>query len=153
MVTTTNTASPPGTIIAAFFGFLTSTVVALATGALLLGSRQEFADALRASNQKSGTAMTEEQLQQATVVAQAFAIGVVLVIALVYLWLSFKLKAGRNWARVVLTVFTLLQVASLLFTQGNTTTGYVSCAIAVVALVLSYLPASNVYIAAVKHGR
>jgi hypothetical protein len=151
MATTTNTTSPPGTIIAAFFGFLVSTVAALTTGAVLLGSRQEFADALRAANQQSGQAMTEEQLQRATIVGQAFAIGVVVVIALIYLWLSFKLKAGRNWARVVLTVITLLQVASLFVTQGNTTIGYVSCAAAVVALVLSYLPASNAYIAAGRH--
>ena len=35
-------------------------------------------------------------------------------------------------------------------TQGNTAVGYASCAVALVAVVLSYLPASNAYIADVK---
>ncbi|CAM4073930.1 hypothetical protein KIPE111705_39175 [Kibdelosporangium persicum] len=149
MVTSSKKLTPPATIVAAFFGFLVSTVSALASAGFLLGARQELATALRASDLR----MTEEQVEQATTVAQAIAIGVALVIALFYLWLSFKLKAGRNWARVVLTVVTLLQVASLFTTQGETMWGYLSCAVAVVALVLSYLPASNEYITAVKHTR
>lgn len=146
MVTSSKKLTPPVTVVAAFFGFLVSTVSALVSAGLLLAARQELATALRASN----TQMTEEQLERAVTVAQAFAVGVAVLIALFYLWLAFKLKAGRNWARVVLTVVTLLQVAALFTTQGNSLWSYASCAIAVVALVLSYLPASNEYIAAVK---
>jgi hypothetical protein len=150
MVTTTNKYTPPGTIIGAFFGFLVSTVAALAAGGILLGARQELADALRTSNQTSATPMTEEQIRNAAFLGQALAVGVAVLVALFYLWLAFKLKAGRNWARVVLTLVTLLQVASQFVTQGNSAVSYASCAIAVVALVLSYLPPSNAYIAAVK---
>jgi uncharacterized membrane protein len=150
MVTSTTKYTPPGTIIAAFFGFLVSTVAALVTGGVLLGARQELADAVRARNQQSAQPMTEEQIQHSVTLAQGLAIGVVLLIALFYLWLAFKLKAGRNWARVVLTVVTLLQVASQFVTQGNSVVGYASCAVAVLALILSYMPASNEYIAAVK---
>lgn len=146
MTTTTDKTSPPTTIVAAFFGFLVSSVTALATAALLLGSRQEAVDALRSA---PGTSLDEEQLQAAVTVTLAAAVGITLLVALIYLWLSFKLKAGRNWARVVLTVFTLLQVAALVAGQGSAA-GYVSAAVAVVALVLSYLPASNAYIASVK---
>ncbi|GGP75463.1 hypothetical protein [Saccharothrix coeruleofusca] len=145
MVTTTKT-SPPATIIAAFFGFLFSTVTAFAGVAFLLGARQELVDAVRTANPE----MTAEQAEQATTVTMAFSAGVMVLVGLVYLWLSFKLKAGRNWARVVLTVITLLQLAAVLTDQGTTAFGYVSCAIAVAALVLSYLPASNTYIAEVK---
>lgn len=152
-MTTTTHLTPPTTIIAAFFGFLASTVTALVTGGILLGSRPELTEALRESARTSGTPMTEEQLQRSVTLAQAVAIGVVALVALIYLWLSFKLKAGRNWARVVLTVVTLLQAASLFATEGNTTIGYASCAVAVVALVLSYLPPSNAYIAHVKQSR
>jgi hypothetical protein len=149
MVTSTSKLTPPGTIVAAFFGFLVSTVSALVAAGLLLGAREELTTATRASNPQ----MTEEQLQQTVTVALGMAIGVAVLIALFYLWLAFKLKAGRNWARVVLTLVTLLQVASLFVTQGASATGYASCAIAVLALVLSYLPASNEYIAAVKQTR
>jgi hypothetical protein len=147
MVTDTHTLTPPTTIIAAFFGFLTSTVVSLVAVVILAGSRQQLVDSLREANTAN---LTEEQIQSSATLGLGFAIGVTLVIALVHLWLAFKLKAGRNWARIVLTVITLLQLASILATQGNTAVGYASCAIAVVAVVLSYLPASNAYIADVK---
>jgi hypothetical protein len=146
MVTSINKLTPPATVVAAFFGFLVSTVSALVSAGLLLGARQELATATRASNPQ----MAEEQLQQTVAVTQGIAVGIAVLIALFYLWLAFKLKAGRNWARVVLTVVTLLQVASLFVAQGDSAVGYASCAIAVLALVLSYLPASNEYIAAVK---
>ncbi|WP_106186080.1 hypothetical protein [Umezawaea tangerina] len=146
MVTTKNGLTPPSTIITAFFGFLASTVVSLAAIVLLAGSHGQLVDSLRQSN----PSMTDEQLQSTATLGLGFAIGVAAVIALVHLWLAFKLKAGRNWARVVLTVITLLQLASIVATQGNTAVGYASCAIAVVAVVLSYLPASNAYIADVK---
>jgi hypothetical protein len=153
MTTTRNDLTPPGTIIAAFFGFLLSTVGAAATAVVVLTSRQEILDVLRRSNQESSSPMTEDQLQQSVTLAQGIAVGVALLIGLVYLWLSFKLKAGRNWARVVLTIFTLLQVGSLYATEGNSVAGYASAGVAVLALVLSYLPASNVYMAATKRAR
>ncbi len=150
MATTTHDLTPPTTIITSFFGFLASTVTSLVALVLLAGSRQQFVDALRQSNQDTGGSMTEEQINGAATVGLAVAISITLAVALVHLWLAFKLKAGRNWARVVLTLITLFQLASLFATQGNTAVGYASCAIAVVAVVLSYLPASNAYVADVK---
>lgn len=149
MVTSTMKPTPPGTVVAAFFGFLVSTVSALVSAGILLGVRPELITALRTTSPQ----MTEEQLQRAATIAQAIAVGVAVLSALFYLWLAFKLKAGRNWARIVLTVVTLLQVASMFGTEGDSPLGYASCAFAVVALVLSYLPASNEYIAAVKQSR
>jgi hypothetical protein len=145
MTTETVRATPPSTIIAAFFGFLVSTVSAIAGGLLVLSARDEIAAALRRDN----PSLAQDQLDRLTLVAQVIPVAIAGVIALVYLWLSFKLKAGRNWARVTLTVFTLLQAASLLTTQPSWA-GYVSCGIAVVATVLSYLGPSNRYIAGVR---
>ncbi|MDQ7807532.1 hypothetical protein Q5425_27665 [Amycolatopsis sp. A133] len=145
MTTETVRENPPSTIIAAFFGFLASTVSAIAGGLLILTSREEIEAALRKSNPQ----VAQDQLDRLTLVAQALPVAVAAVVAIVYLWLSFKLKAGRNWARVVLTVFTLLQAASLLTTEPSWA-GYLSCGVAVVATVLSYLPPSNRYIAGVR---
>ncbi|WP_103344116.1 hypothetical protein [Amycolatopsis sp. CA-126428] len=145
MTTETVRANPPGTIIAAFFGFLVSTVSAIAGALFVLSARDEIAAALRRDN----PSLSQDQLDRLTLVAQAVPVAIAGVIALVYLWLSFKLKAGRNWARVTLTVFTLLQAASLVTTQASWA-GYVSCGIAVVATVLSYLAPSNRYIAGVR---
>jgi hypothetical protein len=145
MTTETVRENPPSTIIAAFFGFLASTVSAIAGGLLILSSRAEIAATLRNAN----PTMSPEQVDRATLLAQAIPVAIAAVIALVYLWLSFKLKAGRNWARVILTVFTLLQAASLLTTQPSWA-GYLSCGVAVVATVLSYLPPSNRHIAGAR---
>jgi hypothetical protein len=152
METRTLNGNPPGTLVAAFFGYLVSTVSALVGAGLLLGYRDELADALRTGMNNGGAHLTEDQIQRSATVAQAIGIGVLVVLALLYLLLSFKLKAGRNWARIVLTVVTLLQVASLLATSG-TPVNYVSTAISVLALVLSYLPPSNAYVTQVKHNR
>src|ERR1051325_3495908 len=102
MTTETARENPPRTIIAAFFGFLVSTVSAIAGGLLVLSARDEIAAALR----RSDPALAPDQLDRLTLVAQAVPVAIAAVIAVVYLWLSFKLKAGRNWARVTLTVFT-----------------------------------------------
>ncbi|MBK1787959.1 hypothetical protein [Prauserella cavernicola] len=142
MTTETTRTNPPMTIVAAFFGFLASTVSALAGGFLILNYRDELAATLRDAD----TSLSGERLDQAVLVAQGFALAVVAVVVLTYLWLSFKLKAGRNWARVALTVLTLLHAASLLATHA-TWAGYLSCAVAVLAMVSSYLPPSNAYVA------
>ncbi|MFD7655826.1 hypothetical protein ACFV4N_17775 [Actinosynnema sp. NPDC059797] len=141
MTTTHGTTAPPVTLVAAFFGFLVSAVSALAGGLVVLGMEEELADAVRRSSPGS----TAEQVDSAVTLGQALVLGTGALVALVYLWLAFKLKAGRNWARVTLTAFTVFQVASLAATDGNTWVGYASAAVAVVALVLSYLPASNAH--------
>jgi cell division protein FtsW (lipid II flippase) len=142
MVSSASRLTPPGTIVAAFFGFLVSTVGALAAAGFVLSSRQEIVDAVRHANAR----MTDDEVQKAATLGQAIAVGVAAVIALFYLWLAFRLKAGRNWARVVLTIVTLLQVASLFVTRGDSVVGYAGCAVAVLATVLSYLPPSESYI-------
>ncbi|WP_345033378.1 hypothetical protein [Kutzneria kofuensis] len=48
---------------------------------------------------------------------------VAIVFAALYLWLAFKLKAGRNWARVTLAVLTVLHLVTL-FLQGAVTLSY-----------------------------
>jgi hypothetical protein len=145
MTTETVRENPPSTIIAAFFGFLVSMVSAIAGGLVILSSRADIEASLR----KSDPQVAQDQLDRLTLLAQAIPVAIALVVAIVYLWLSFKLKAGRNWARVTLTVFTLLQAGSLLATKPSWA-GYVSCGVAVVATVLSYLPPSNRYIAGVR---
>lgn len=142
MVPTTKQSSPPSTIIASFLGFLVSTVTVVAGAVFVATSGSEIAEELR----KTEPSMTDAEIDGAVTIAQAIGIAVAAVVALGYLWLAFKLKAGRNWARVLLTVLTLVHVAYLV-AEGATTMGYVTCAVAVLAVVLSYLPSANAYIA------
>ncbi|MET9224475.1 hypothetical protein [Lentzea sp. NPDC003310] len=150
MTTATGRTTPPGTVNAAFAGFLVSCVFAVTSIGVLVGTRDALVDALRAS----GTQLTEEQLQSAATITQVTFAGVALVIALVQLWLAFKLRAGRNWARIVLTVFTVFQVGSLFVGEGTATLpAYGGALVAALAVVASYLPASNEYFLRVRQAR
>lgn len=138
------------TITAAFFGYLVSTVSALAGVIVVLNSKQALLSTLRTAQTRQGQhQQTEAQLEHAASLAQVSAAVVLVVIAVIYLLLAFRLRAGRNWARVVLSIIALCQVASLVAVHGSAV-NYVSTGIAVIAMVLSYLPASNAYVRQVK---
>ncbi|HUQ56953.1 hypothetical protein [Lentzea sp.] len=150
MTTATGRTLPPSTVNAAFAGFLVSCVFAVTSIGVLVGTHDDLVNALRAS----GTQMTEEQLQSAATFTQVTFASIALVIALVQLWLAFKLRSGRNWARILLTVFTVVQVASLFIGEGTATLpAYGGALVAALAVVASWLPASNAYFETVKQAR
>lgn len=153
MMTETGTLSRPTTITAAFFGYLLSTVVAVISGVLLLTSRQELLDTMRNANAQQPNRLSEDQLQHAVSVGQTTAVIVIVLFALVYLLLAFRLRAGRNWARIVLTVFVAFQVISLVALAGTTIVSYIGTGLAVIATILAYLPDSNEYIRQVKRAQ
>ncbi|SDF73920.1 hypothetical protein SAMN05216553_10342 [Lentzea fradiae] len=135
---------------AAFAGFLVSCVFTVTSVGVLVGTRDDLVDALRSS----GTAMTEEQLQSAATFSQVLFAGIAVLITLVQLWLAFKLRSGRNWARVLLSVLTVFQVASLFIGEGGATLpAYGGALVAALAVVASWLPASNAYFETVKRTR
>ncbi|MBB5067720.1 hypothetical protein BJ969_000808 [Saccharopolyspora gloriosae] len=78
-------------------------------------------------------------------------LGISVVSVLVYVWLSLKLRAGRNWARIVLAVFVVLQLLALFGPVGAAS--YVGTGLAAVGLVLSFLPDSNRYVVDVQAPR
>ncbi|WIX75046.1 hypothetical protein QRX50_26220 [Amycolatopsis carbonis] len=135
----------PSTVLGAFWLYLVSTVVAIAGAVVLVADKQTIVDAIRTAGRGQ---LTDPQIQQAANVGLWVAVAVAVVIALIYLWLAFKLKAGRNWARITLTILTLLQIVSLVAGRGGTVLGYLSAGAAVVALVLAFLPPSNAYLSA-----
>ena len=146
MAIPTRRTTPPSTITLSFLGFLAATVTTIAGAVFLATSGPALRDELRARD----TALSDAEIDTAVTVTQGAGIAVAAVIVLGYLWLAFKLKAGRNWARVVLTLLTLVQVAFLVVGGSADVLSYASCAIAVIAVVASYLPASNAYIAEVR---
>lgn len=62
------------------------------------------------------------------------------VIQLIVLW---KMKAGKNWARILITVFEVLGL--LVLFSGPSIWTVISVVIGLVAVVLMWLPASNDY--------
>ncbi|MFG1642460.1 hypothetical protein ACGFMK_19400 [Amycolatopsis sp. NPDC049252] len=139
----------PSTIEGAFWAFIASTVISLLGGILVFGNRDALAEATRNSSRQTGSSLTEAQIDQLVTIGIVVALVIAVVIALLYLLFAFKLRAGRNWARIVLTVITALQLLSVLVGQ-STWAGYVSVLAAVVGVVLSFMAPSNAYINASK---
>ncbi|MBB5896029.1 hypothetical protein ACFFS4_25040 [Kutzneria kofuensis] len=143
MATEPKTLTPPPAILGAFGLWLVSTALGVVTAILVLTEK----DTLVAGIKAAGGSLSDAQVDSAATVAITMLVVVAIVFAALYLWLAFKLKAGRNWARVTLAVLTVLHLVTL-FLQGAVTLSYVDTVIQVAAVVLSFLPASNAYVAA-----
>ncbi|WP_037368281.1 hypothetical protein [Amycolatopsis orientalis] len=139
----------PAAITGAFWAFVAATLVGLVGAVFLFFARDALTDAMRRANGQNAARLTDAQIDQAVTIGIAVGAVIAVAIALLRLLFAFKLRAGRNWARIVLTVLTALQVVSLLAGQG-TVIGYVSTALAVLGVVLSFLPEANQYVAAAK---
>jgi hypothetical protein len=88
------------------------------------------------------------------------------IFAALYLFFAFMMYGGRNWARIVLTVLGALSVLTAVtpttgsvtvngstYTATNYGINWVSGLLAVAAIVLMYLPQSNIYFRAAKAHR
>ncbi|WP_103352311.1 hypothetical protein [Amycolatopsis sp. CA-128772] len=142
----------PGTVEGAFWAFLASTVIGLIGGVLIFANRDGIAQALRDANRQRGGNLTDAQIDQTVNATMITAVVIAVIIAALYLLFAFKLRAGRNWARIVLTVLTALQLLSLLIGQ-STIGGYLAVLAAVVGVVLSFTGPSNAYFASLKAPR
>ncbi|WP_410592427.1 hypothetical protein [Amycolatopsis sp. lyj-23] len=148
------TAGParPGTVEGAFWAFIAAPVIGLIGGLLIFANRDQIASTLRDTNRQRGGNLTDAQIDQAVNVTMITAVVIAVIFAALYVLFAFKLRAGRNWARIVLTVLTALQLLSLLIGQ-STIGGYLAVLAAVVGVVLSFTGPSNAYFAAAKAPR
>jgi len=142
----------PGTINGAFWAFLASAVIGLLSAVLAIANKDALIEAARETNRQGGAQLSEAQLDQAATLVIIVGLVISAAFALLYLLFAVKLRAGRNWARIVLTVLTALQLISIIFST-NTLVGYLSVLAAVVGVVLSFTTPSNEYIAATKSVR
>ncbi|WP_206784973.1 hypothetical protein [Amycolatopsis sp. MtRt-6] len=142
----------PGTIEGAFWAFIAAPVIGLIGGLLIFADRDRIAAGLRDTDRQRGGNLTDAQLDQVVTVTMITAVVIAVVIAGLYLLFAFKLRAGRNWARIVLTVLAALQLLSVL-TGQSTIGGYVAVLAAVVGVVLSFTGPSNAFFAAAKGQR
>lgn len=131
------------------FWIWAATAALLFVGAILfILNRETVAQALRQS--PNGGQLTAQQIEQAAGVAVGVGAAILLIIAALYLLFAFKAKAGRNWARITLTVLTVLNALSALTGTSGGVANYVGLLLAIVAVVLLYMPSSNAYYNAMK---
>ncbi|GAA1025970.1 MULTISPECIES: hypothetical protein [Amycolatopsis] len=144
--------SRPAAITGAFWAYVAATLVGLAGAVFLFFSRDALADAMRRTNGQNAARLTDAQIDQAVTIGVIVAAMLAIAFALLHLLFAFKLRVGRNRARIVLTVLTALQVVSLLAGRA-TVIGSVSAVFALVGVILSFLPQASQYIAATKADR
>ncbi|MFC0115196.1 hypothetical protein [Kibdelosporangium aridum] len=86
----------------------------------------------------------EAQLPPSTIKTMFyFALGVVALLMVLFAW---RMRAGRNWARILLTVFAVFGLLTQASAVGMTSVvGLVSVVITATGLVFMFMPPSNEY--------
>ncbi len=152
----------PTTVSYSFWCWIATTVAGLANLILTLTS-PVWALAIEAAARESSTRNPIDVTALVNVL-KVIVVIVFLISMAIYLLFAFKMRAGRNWARIVLTVFGAL---SLLFvvtptsrsvTVGTQTfeasqgqwVGWLTAALVVAGIVLMYLAPSNKFFAEAK---
>lgn len=152
----------PPTVAYAFYAWLAITVLALISVILVLTS-PIWEIAVRAGLQDAGSAAAGIDPSGIVAAAKITVVIVFVVSAGLYLFFAFKMFAGRNWARIVLTVlgaFTALSavtptygtvnLGNQSFTANNYGINWINGILAVAAIVLMFLPQSSAYFTASK---
>lgn len=98
----------------------------------------------------SGTQMDPAMVSTMSSVASAAAIGGAVIAAILWIFFGVMMRGGRNWARIVLTVFSAISIVANLVAAVSGPTPILSVigVLAIVAVVLlMYRPAANAYFA------
>ncbi|MFI9387995.1 hypothetical protein [Kutzneria sp. NPDC052558] len=131
-----------------FWLWVATVVLGIVSAVVGFAQRDTLLATLRAANTQQ---LSEDALQTVATVSLAFAAVIAVVFAGLYLLFAFKARAGRNWARIVLTVLTALRVVFL--ATGFSVLNLLTVLAAVAATVLLFLPEANQFYTASKRVR
>jgi len=154
----------PVTVTAAFWCWI-AVVVAWAVSLIILLTSSAWDQALAAATNtanRSSTSTVVVDAQSVINFVRVFAVVVFVIAAGLYLLFAFKMKAGRNWARITLTVLGILGVLSSITPSSRSITvngevyasssgpGWITAVLTVAALVLMYVGGANQFFSASK---
>lgn len=119
---------------------------------LTVGS-DDFKDAAR--DALAGQNKTEQEIEDYANAAKVFTAIIAIVFIALYLLFAYKMRAGRNWARITLTVLGGLNVLSILFSFRQAggvgiVIGLVQAVVILAAIYFMFRPEANQYYAAGK---
>jgi hypothetical protein len=147
----------------AFWCWIATTVASL-IGLIITLTSSVWTDAVNAGIKQSGQSVNID-VQSLVNTVKIISVFAFLVFAAVYLLFAFKMRAGRNWARIVLTVFGALTLLSSFNTSTSSVTvngqtyssssgsNWVTAVLALAGIILMYVGQSNKYFADSKARR
>jgi hypothetical protein len=148
----------PGSVNGAFAIFVISAIWAVVSVILVLNS--SIWDQALAEARQSGVITSD--VESAMGIVKTTAIAFAVIFALLYVFFAFKMRAGRNWARITLTVLAALSLIQAFGYRANVTVngriyetsalwqGVLAAALSLIAIILMYVKPSNEYFAAMK---
>ena len=141
--------APPAEVLTSVKLWFASIIVGLVGGILVFALTDQSAS-VRKAMETNPSALTESQLRTAETVG--LLVGLVLVLIVLGLEVLFvlKMKAGRNWARIVLAVLGGLSALSSLsgLARGlgaGTVINFISMLLLIAAIVFMFRPATKPY--------
>ena len=151
----------PVTVVAAFWCWIAAAAVGL-IGLILTITSPIWDLAVTAGARQAGNLTVD--VQALVNGLKIFIVIVAVIFVAVYLFFAWKMYAGRNWSRIVLTVFGALTLLSAFTPASRTVTvnsetynvttgawaGWVQGLLALVGIVLMFMPLSNAYFKASK---
>lgn len=139
-------ANPPGPVRAAFWTLIASAAIRVLFAVLTVASWSAFVSEAVA-HPSANTSADQMRTYAHTVLIENIVLD--LVFAGLWVLFAYKVRAGRNWARLTLTVIVVLfGIFDIL--NGTDLYTLVSVLVELVAVGLLYLPASREFFAAMK---
>ncbi len=145
--------TPPLSVQAACAGYLFTALLSM-IGIVVALSSDAYNKAIVEAGNGAGARLTPDQL--VSVMRTVVLVVGGLLIAL-YVFLALKMRAGRNWARLTLTLMSVLAIANvgasgslrvntkIYSSTMSVISGWVGAAVAVSALVFMFVSTSNAY--------
>ncbi|MEV8442534.1 hypothetical protein AB0425_34590 [Actinosynnema sp. NPDC051121] len=129
-----------------FFLWLAGAILLVVSSVLVLTQRDVALEEARKAPSTPG--VTQEQLESAVTAVLVFLVIIGVVLAALMVFFAFKARAGRNWARITLTVIGAAVLLYHLF--GFSLVGLIIVLVVAAAVVTMYLPASKAYFDSAK---
>lgn len=135
---------PPASVQVAFWIWIASAVLSLVFAVITPNQKSAIVDAL--TKAKPANIAPNQYEQYANVLIITTIVSLVLFAGL-YVFFAYKVRSGRNWARMTLTVLMIIGVAYDAYT-GTLLSSGIGLLISAFAVILVYLPSANAYFAA-----
>lgn len=151
--------TPPRTIQYAFWGWLVIAAIRIYGAVDAIATRQDTVDILNGANGANvpsgprSTPLPESQIQSAANFIVGTDVVVSLLFAALFVLFAFQLRAGRNWARILLIFAAIVDL--LLFVQSGaySVLSILAALVSLTTIVLSYLRPSTDYVAQMREAR